>query len=265
MNTARPPVALTIAGSDSCGGAGIQLDLKVFSSLVVFGASVVTAITAQNSQGVHKTQNVPSAMVAEQLTAVIDDLPIAAAKCGMLASAQTVRAVARCLANTAKPIPLVIDPVIAAKNQTALLSQAGINVLRKHLLPMATLITPNLDEAAQLCEMKVATPAQARKAAECLVTMGAQAALVKGGHLKGEAIDIFFDGQEFIEFHAQSRARGVIHGTGCALSAAITAYLAQGQKLPDALRNAHTYTQQLIHQACQIGKGYSFLIPEQIS
>lgn len=262
MRRADIPVALTIAGSDSCGGAGVQMDLKVFSALEVYGAAVITAVTAQNSVGVRGFRAVPARLVAEQLAAVLADLPVGAVKTGMLWSAENVRAVAREIGISGRNVPLVIDPVIWAKDGSRLLSERGTRALLKHLLPLAEVITPNLGEVKSLCGLAVKSAEGARRAAEKLVAMGAKAALVKGGHLAGEAVDVFFDGRTFREFRARERAPGVIHGTGCALSAAITGYLARGYALAEAIACAHADIQRLIHHAIQLGKGSLLLLPE---
>jgi len=263
LSRSRHPVALTIAGSDSGGGAGLQMDLKVFASLGVYGASVVTAVTAQNSVGVRNFRALPSRLVEEQLEAVLEDLPVGAAKTGMLWSAENVRAVARQFSRLKKEIPLVIDPVIWAKDGSRLLSERGVKALLKELLPLASIVTPNLAETRSLCGIDVISPKEARLAAEKLVEMGAGSALVKGGHLKGEAVDVFFDGRKFAELRAGKRAPGVIHGTGCALAAGITAFLAKGLPLGEAVVRAHTYTQRIIQRAVKLGKGALLLLPER--
>lgn len=263
MTPELPPVALTIAGSDCSGGAGVQMDLKVFCALGVYGASVLTAVTVQNSMGVRRVQGLSSKIVGDQLSAILDDLSPGAIKTGMLWSTQNVLAVAQQLSQLKKLPPLVIDPVMCAKDGSRLLSKRAVEALIHELLPLATIITPNLDEIRLLCGRPVTNPKEARQAAEKLIAMGAKSALVKGGHFKEEIVDIFFDGREQIELHAQQRAQGPIHGTGCALSAAIAANLAKGQTLQDALTHAYINTQKLIHMAGRLGKGYRLLFPEK--
>lgn len=263
MKVSAVPIALTVAGSDSGGGAGIQMDLKVFASVGVYGTSVITAATAQNSVGVRSFRALPASLVQEQLAAVLDDLPVGALKTGMLWSAANVRIVAEQLERLKQRIPLVIDPVIWAKDGSRLLSEHGVRALARELLPLATVITPNLGEVASICGIDVKTRADARHACERLVAMGAASALVKGGHLPGVALDTFYDGRDFVELRATRRTPGVIHGTGCALSAALAAHLAKGYPLPKALTAAHTHVQGLIRSSRQLGAGSRLLIPEK--
>jgi len=242
------PVALTIAGSDPGGGAGIQADLRTFAAFGVHGASVLAALTAQDTRGVHATLEVAPAFVLLQLDAVLDDLPVRAAKTGMLHRAAVIDAVVARLG--ARPLPhLVVDPVMAATSGEALLEPAGIAVLRERLLPLATLVTPNLHEAGALTGRTVTEPAEMREAARALVAMGARAALVKGGHLPGDALDVLYDGREFRELRAPRVEGRRLHGTGCVLSAAITAGLALGDRLADAVAEAKRYVTRAIETA----------------
>ena len=242
------PVALTIAGSDPGGGAGIQADLRTFAAFGVHGASVLAALTAQDTRGVHATLEVPPAFVVLQLDAVLDDLPVRAAKTGMLHRAAVIDAVVARLG--ARPLShLVVDPVLAASGGEALLEPAGIAVLRERLLPLATLVTPNLREAEALTGRTVSEPAEMREAARALVALGARAALVKGGHLPGDALDVLYDGREFRELRAPRIEGRRLHGTGCVLSAAITAGLALGDRLADAVAEAKRYVTRAIETA----------------
>jgi hydroxymethylpyrimidine/phosphomethylpyrimidine kinase len=248
------PVALTIAGSDSGGGAGIQADLLTFAAFGVHGASAVAALTAQNTTGVRGVLAVEPAFVAQQIDAVLDDLDVRAAKTGMLLRAEVVEAVAGRLG--ARPVPhLVVDPVMVATSGAVLLEEAAITALRGRLVPLATLVTPNLREAEVLTGRPVTTPAEMRAAAHALVAMGARAALVKGGHLSGDALDVLFDGRELSEFSAPRIATRSTHGTGCTLSAAITAALALGLPLAEAVAEAKAYVMRAIAAAPAIGHG----------
>jgi hydroxymethylpyrimidine/phosphomethylpyrimidine kinase len=248
------PVALTIAGSDCSGGAGIQADLKTFAAFRVYGASVLTALTAQNTLGVRAILEIAPAFVAAQIDAVVEDLDVRAAKTGMLATAGVIETVADRL--QAHPIAaLVVDPVMRATSGDALLEPAAVERLRDLLLPLATLVTPNLDEAARLTGRPVTNAQQMRDAARALVELGARAALVTGGHLAGEARDVLFDGAHFHELAAPRLATRSTHGTGCTLSAAIVAGLALGRGLDEAVVTAKRYVTRAIETAPGIGHG----------
>ena len=255
MNEAHTlPIALTIAGSDSGGGAGIQADLKSFHSFGAFGTSVVTAITAQNTLGVHAVHPVPIDVVEAQLRALAEDLPPAAAKTGMLANEALVRLVAAWA-----PIldcPLVVDPVMVATSGDVLLDPAAESAVRDELLPRATLVTPNLGEAEQLTGRRVRTPEEMETAAKRLVKLGAQAALVKGGHLEGTLVDVLFDGSRTHAWERERIETSNTHGTGCTLSAAITAELAQGRPLVDAVSSGLDYVASAIATAPGLGSGH---------
>ncbi|WP_347267546.1 bifunctional hydroxymethylpyrimidine kinase/phosphomethylpyrimidine kinase [Paracoccus sp. (in: a-proteobacteria)] len=252
------PIALTIAGSDSGGGAGIQADLKSFSALGVYGASVVTAITAQNTRRVAAVEAVSPAMVAAQIDAVFEDLRVRAVKIGMLGSAEVIAAVAGRLAQAlaARPVPVVLDPVMVAKSGDALLAEAAVAALRERLLPLATLLTPNLPEAARLLDCPPATTeAEMARQGEALRAMGAAQVLMKGGHGAGEiCIDLLL-GPEPLRLAAPRQATRNTHGTGCSLSSAIAAGLAQGLDLPKAVRRAHGWLQGAIAGADALGIG----------
>lgn len=235
--------ALTIAGSDSCGGAGIQADLKTFNALGVHGASVVTALTAQNTVAVSAASIVDEAMIEAQLDSVLEDLPVRAAKTGMLGSPATIRAIARRLDAARPAIPLVMDPVMIATSGSALADADTVAAMRE-LMARATLVTPNLDEAAALAGMEVATLADMRAAARRLLDAGCQAVLLKGGHLGGARTT------DLLCTHGGERAwthetlAGRFHGTGCTLSAAATAALALGEPLESAVDAAIRFVQQ---------------------
>jgi hydroxymethylpyrimidine/phosphomethylpyrimidine kinase len=250
------PIALTIAGSDSSGGAGIQADLKTFAAFGVYGASVITALTAQNTRGVNGIHLVPSDFVTAQLDAVFDDLEIAAVKIGMVAQLSTIEAIAATLARR-KPAHVVLDPVMVATSGDRLLSADAVSALRERLIPLASLITPNLPEAAALLGESVASDETAIAGqGKRLRAMGARAALIKGGHGQGrESIDTLFCGDDVIALPAPRIATGNTHGTGCSLSSAIAAGLAKGETLETAVRNAKTWITAAIATADRLGVG----------
>jgi len=248
------PKALTIAGSDSGGGAGIQADLKTFSAFQVFGMSVLTAVTAQNSVGVQGVENLPPAFVARQLESVLSDFGTDAAKCGMLSTAPIIEAVADTLA--ARPIDrLVVDPVMVAKSGDALLQPDARKALIERILPLAMVVTPNLPEAAVLAGMPVETEADMKEAARRIHALGPRHVLVKGGHLEGAAVDLLWNGRETIAFSVPRIPSANTHGTGCTLSAAIAAGLARGRALADAIRDAKAYVTRAIRDGFSLGRG----------
>lgn len=249
------PIALTIAGSDSGGGAGIQADLKTFHQFGVFGTSVVTAITAQNTVGVHAIHAVPLADVEAQIDAVVADLRPAAVKSGMLATAELVGLVGEALARHALS-GYVLDPVMVATSGDRLLAESAEQALRDVIVPLASIVTPNLHEAAILTGTEVADLSQMRRAARTLVEMGAGAALVKGGHLDGEAVDVLWDGAgERVWRRPRIDSRNT-HGTGCTLSAAIAAGMAWGRPLADAVDAAIGFVARAIRDAPGYGQGH---------
>ncbi len=248
------PKALTIAGSDSGGGAGIQADLKTFSAFRVFGMSVITAVTAQNSLGVQAVENLPPGFVAQQLRSVLSDFGADAAKCGMLSTAPIIEAIADTLATN--PIEkLVVDPVMVAKSGDALLRPDAMDALIKRILPLALVVTPNLPEAEALAGIPVADRKDMEEAARLIHKLGPRYVVVKGGHLKGEAVDVLWNGRELRAFTAPRVDSANTHGTGCTFSAAIAAGLARGQALPDAIREAKAYVTKAIQEGFQAGRG----------
>jgi hydroxymethylpyrimidine/phosphomethylpyrimidine kinase len=250
----RIPRALTIAGSDSGGGAGIQADLKTFSAFRVFGMSAITAVTAQNSTGVQAVENLPPAFVAAQLRSVLKDFGADAAKCGMLSTAAIIEAVAGALRE--HPVPnLVVDPVMVAKSGDPLLQPDARKALVERILPLALVVTPNLHEAEALAGQPVRDRAGMEAAARRIHAMGPRHVLVKGGHLPGEAVDLLWDGQGMTAFTAPRIESPNTHGTGCTLSAAIAAGLALGQPLGEAVGRAKAYVTRAIREGFQAGHG----------
>lgn len=251
------PVALTIAGSDSGGGAGIQADLKSFAALGVHGTSAITCLTAQNPKGVRGIQACSPRILREQILAVFEELPPAAVKSGMLYSAPLIGVVIEMFSARHVP-PLVLDPVMVATSGARLLKPAAIRLLRERLLPLATLITPNLQEAEVLTGRKLLGVEDLRLAARELHERYGVAALLKGGHLRGlkDAVDIYYDGKEELLLSAPFVQGVSTHGTGCTYSAAITAWLARGVALPEAVRRAKEFITQAIGQSQLAGKHF---------
>jgi hydroxymethylpyrimidine/phosphomethylpyrimidine kinase len=254
----RVPRALTIAGSDSGGGAGIQADLKTFSAFQVFGMSVLTAVTAQNSVGVTGVHDLPPDFVALQIDAVLDDLGADAVKIGMLSTAPIVQAVAgRLRAHPAAPV--VLDPVMIAKSGDPLLQPDARAALVEALLPLAEVVTPNLHEAAALAGLPVATEGDMEEAARRIHARGPRHVLVKGGHLKDSATDLLYDGRAFTRFPAPRIDSPNTHGTGCTYSSAIAAGLARGRPLVAAIGEAKAYVTAAIREGFQVGRGVGAL------
>jgi hydroxymethylpyrimidine/phosphomethylpyrimidine kinase len=248
-----PPIALTIAGSDPSGGAGIQADLKTFHQFGVYGEAVITLLTVQNSVRVSRVVVMPPALVLEQIEAVLEDIPPAAAKTGALGSAEMVEAVARRAASF--QFPLVVDPVMISKHGSPLLPDAAVRAIRDELLPRAALLTPNVPEAEALTGATIRTLDDMRSAARRLCEMGARAVLIKGGHLDADATDVLFDGTEVREFPAPRIETPHTHGTGCTYSAAITAGLARGLALGDAVAAAKRFIHEAIRTNPGLGRG----------
>lgn len=247
------PVALTIAGSDPSGGAGLQADLKTFHQLGVYGMGVVTLITAQNTEGVRAVEVLAPALVRAQLDAVLEDIPPGAIKTGALGSAAVVLEIASRLRGVSAPV--VVDPVMISKHGAPLLDEAARDAVRESLLPEADLVTPNTDEAAVLSGREVRSVEDARAAAAALVEMGARAALVKGGHLEGDAVDVLHLDGETIELRAPRIVTRAGHGTGCTYAAAIVALLARGAPMREAVRGAKAWLTEALRQAPGLGRG----------
>jgi hydroxymethylpyrimidine/phosphomethylpyrimidine kinase len=249
------PVALTIAGSDPSGGAGIQADLKTFHQFGVYGEAVITLLTAQNTRCGGRVEVLPAGLVMEQLQAVLEDIPPAATKTGALGSGEIVGALARAVDTF--HFPLVVDPVLTGKRGQVLLDSSAVTALRDDLLPRAALITPNVPEAETLAGLAIRGPEEMRRAAEILRGMGARAVLIKGGHLEANAkmLDLLLDGGEWHEFPAPRLETRHTHGTGCTYSAAITAGLACGHTLPSAIARAKQYLHEAIRTAPALGSG----------
>ena len=253
----RLPIALTIAGSDSGGGAGIQADLKTFAALGVHGTSVITCLTAQNPRGVLGVQAATPTIVRQQLEAVFAELPPAGCKTGMLYSAEIIRVIVEFFGGKNR-LPVIVDPVMVATSGACLLKPAAMKAVRDRLLPLATLVTPNLDEAQLLLSMKILDEEDLRAAARRIVERFGCAALVKGGHLRGtrEAVDIFNDGKAELLLTAPF-VRGVsTHGTGCTYSAAIAAHCAKGLALAEAVQKAKEFITQAIAESRRIGRHF---------
>ncbi|MFD0369323.1 bifunctional hydroxymethylpyrimidine kinase/phosphomethylpyrimidine kinase [Streptomyces sp. NPDC059071] len=258
--TSRPPLVLTVAGSDSGGGAGIQADLKTMLALGVHGMSVITAVTAQNSLGVQGAWELPEEAVRAQYRAVVDDIGVQAVKTGMLASAVLVETVAELLAGTATAtgVPVVVDPVGVSKHGDPLLAASALDAVRTRLLPVATVATPNLDEVTQLTGVAVEDEAGMRRAAEAILSYGPRWALIKGGHLAAsaeEAVDLLTDGSEELWLRAPRHDNRHTHGTGCTLASAVASGLARGLTVPEAVRQAKTYVTGAIAAGFALGGG----------
>jgi hydroxymethylpyrimidine/phosphomethylpyrimidine kinase len=258
------PVALSIAGSDPGGGAGVQADLKTFHQLRVFGTAAITLITVQNTTRVSRVQTLDPTIVAEQITAVIEDLQPRAAKTGALGTAAIVQAVGKLWRDAPPGCPLVVDPVMISKQGAALMDPGARDVLREFLIPQAALVTPNLPEAADLAKMPVENPDQMKEAAIRIARVGSPSlpvsVLIKGGHLEGpgfedETLDILYHHGVFREFRSPRVDTRHTHGTGCTYSAAITAFLARGFPLEDAVACAKRFLDEAIRTAPGLGAG----------
>lgn len=255
MSDRRVPSALTIAASDSGGGAGIQADLKTFAAFGVYGTSALAALTAQNTREVSAIHEVPPEMVVAQIEAVVTDIGVDAAKTGMLASARLVETVAEAVKRFRIP-NLVVDPVMTAKVGTQLLRTEAVDTIRKHLLPLARVATPNLPEAEILVGKRLSDRAGLRRAAREILAMGPQNVVIKGGHGTGEPMDLLFDGESFIQFGGERIRTTSDHGTGCTFSAAIAAMLARGAGVAEAVGEAKRYVEQAMLSAPRIGAGH---------
>jgi len=251
----RVCTAMTIAGSDSGGGAGIQADLKTFAALGVYGTSALTAITAQNTLGVTGVHEIPTEIIAAQIEAVLTDIGADAVKTGMLASSSIVEVVSRQL-KTFRVAALVVDPVMVAKSGDSLLHQDAVEALRTLLVPLATVVTPNIPEAEVLTGVKIVSDDDMRRAAESIVSMGAGSVVVKGGHREGPATDMFYDGDRFQEFTAPRIDTKNTHGTGCTFASAVAAGLAKGLPLLEAVAQAKEFVTAAIGSSFPIGQGH---------
>ncbi len=248
---------LTIAGSDSGGGAGIQADLKAFHANGAFGMSAITSITAQNTREVRQAFDLPIDLIVAQIDAVFDDFEVAAVKTGMLSSGDIVNAVSEQLARR-RAANLVVDPVMISKSGFALLKPDAVESVKNRLLPLAALVTPNIHEARLLADMEIETVDQAKEAARKILDHGPRAVLVKGGHLtdRPQAVDILFDGDEETLFAGERIDTVNTHGTGCTYSAAIAAHLANGKSLKEAVGCAKIYITEAIRYSLAIGRGH---------
>ncbi|MGW9344418.1 bifunctional hydroxymethylpyrimidine kinase/phosphomethylpyrimidine kinase [Streptomyces albidoflavus] len=249
----RPRRVLTVAGSDSGGGAGIQADLKTMLALGVHGMSVLTAVTAQNSLGVQGVWELPDEAVRTQYRSVVDDIGVQAVKTGMLSSASLVATVAELLAAT--EAPAVVDPVGVSKHGDPLLAESALDAVRHRLMPVATVATPNLDEVAQLTGVEVHDEAGMARAAEAVLALGPTWALIKGGHLSGDAADLLTDGTETHWYRAPRLDNRHTHGTGCTLASAIASHLALGHPVPQAVGLAKEYLTGAIRAGFALGAG----------
>lgn len=251
-----PPKAMTIAGSDSGGGAGIQADLKTFAAFGVYGTSAVTAVTAQNTRGVFAVAEVPEEVVALQIDVVLEDIGADAAKTGMLSSATIVETVASRLEAWGVD-KLVVDPVMVAKGGHPLLQETAIAAVKEFLLPLALIVTPNIPEAEVLSGITIESPAAARDAARAIRDLGPPWVVIKGGHLAGDATDLVFDGETFNELRAERIDTPNTHGTGCSFSSAIAALLARGVAPLAAIEAAKIWLTAAIRESYAIGDGHS--------
>ena len=247
--------AMSIAGSDSGAGAGIQADLKTFAAFGVYGTSVLTAITAQNTLRVTDVLELPTSIVASQIDAILSDIGTDAVKTGMLSSSTIIDTVADKLLEH-HIVNLVVDPVMVAKSGDKLLQDEAVEAMRTRLIPLAAVVTPNAPEAQVLTGRTVETLDDARTAAGELVAMGARVAVVKGGHLQGPATDIMYDGREFRAFTHQRLDTTSTHGTGCTFASAVAAGLARGTPVRDAVSQAKAYVTAAIRNAFPMGKGH---------
>ncbi len=247
------PRALTIAGSDSGGGAGIQADLKTFAALGVYGLSALTAITAQNTRGVRAVHELPPELVEAQIDAVLEDIGADAAKTGMLSSGAIIEVVARCVSRW--KLRLVVDPVMVAKGGDALLQPEAIATLSAKLLPLAEVVTPNLFEAEALTGRRIETLEDMRAAAQAIFALGPRHVVVKGGHRASDPVDVYFDGKGFTELRAARISTRHTHGTGCTFSAAIAAFMARGLPVDAAVTGAKNYITEAIRHAPGLGSG----------
>jgi hydroxymethylpyrimidine/phosphomethylpyrimidine kinase len=251
-----PRKALTVAGSDSGAGAGIQADLKTFAALGVYGTSAITAITAQNTIGVTQVFALNAELIAAQIDAVVEDIGAHALKTGMLANAEIIEIVAKKITEH-RLKNLVVDPVMVATSGDLLIEKNAVTALRARLVPLAAAVTPNIPEAEELIGMTLRTPEDIEEAARRIVSLGAKTVIIKGGHRKGPAVDVFYDGKKFRALSAPRIRTKNTHGTGCTFSAAITAYLARGEAIDRAVALAKNYVTEALRKNFTIGAGHS--------
>ena len=255
MAALNVPKAMTIAGSDSGGGAGIQADLKTFSALGVYGSSTLTAITAQNTVGVTMVHEIPIDIIVAQIDAVLSDIGADAVKTGMLASSAIVETVAEEMERH-QVSRLVVDPVMVAKSGDRLLREDAVEALRTRLIPLAAVVTPNIPEAEALTGLKIETDEDVRRAAEAIIQLGARAVVVKGGQREGPATDLFYDGARFQEFSAPRIDTVNTHGTGCTFASAVAAGLAKGLEVVESVELAKDYVTEAIRRSFPVGRGH---------
>lgn len=245
---------LSIAGSDCSGGAGIQADLKTFSALGVFGMSVIVSVVAENTSRVIGIEDVSPEMIGQQIDAVFEDIEVDAVKIGMLSSVECMNMVAEKIRQY-KPVHVVIDPVMYAKNGWPLMDMAAIDTLIQRIIPLSDVLTPNIPEAEKIADMSITTVEGMEEAARRIYDMGCGAVVVKGGHAQGSAVDVLFDGREFYHFEAARIHTRNTHGTGCTFSSAVASLLAQGMEVQEAVGQAKAYVTMAISHSLSIGKG----------
>ncbi len=254
----KPARVLTIAGSDSCGGAGIQADLKTIAALGALGMSVITAVTAQNTLGIQGIYEVSPDFVERQFESVMTDIGVDAAKTGMMVNTEILKVVAAMIRKYGIK-KLVVDPVMAAKGGEALIKGKAMEALISELIPLAFVVTPNIPEAEVLADMKITSVQEMKKAARIIYRFGAKNVVVKGGHLRGDAVDVLYDGKKFYKFSSGRINRKNVHGTGCTFSASIATLLAKGQSAVEAVKGAKAYITEAIRSAYSIGAGYRLI------
>ncbi|MDP4120421.1 MAG: bifunctional hydroxymethylpyrimidine kinase/phosphomethylpyrimidine kinase [Bacillota bacterium] len=246
---------LSIAGSDCSGGAGIQADIKTFSALGCFGMSVIVSVVAENTSRVISIQDVSPKVIKDQIDAVFEDIKVDAVKVGMLSGIESMKAVIEKLKEY-HPKITVIDPVMVAKGGCALMQPEALETMKKEIIPLSFLLTPNIPEAETITKMKIENIEDMKAAAKGIHKMGAENVLIKGGHLNGDAVDILYDGEKYYSFSNERINTKNTHGTGCTLSSAITANLANGKSLPKAVEEAKKYVTEAIRYSLDIGKGH---------
>lgn len=250
----NPACALTIAGTDPSGGAGIQADLKTFQELKSYGMSVITSVVAQNTTGVKSVHHLPLDMLSQQLDAIKSDMPVHALKTGMIADIEMMKIIGEWLKDV--KVPYVMDPVMIATSGDPLINEDARAYLREHLVPFSAIVTPNISEAEDMTGEKIQTHDDMKKAAKTIVhSLGAGSALIKGGHMHGQAVDYLYDGENLYSYSSERIDTKNTHGTGCTYSAAITAYLSQGLKLPEAVEQSKKFVTAAIRHSFSLGQG----------